>query len=135
MRILMSLPDRRVRGGPPSHLYLLRDTLTEVGVDVRSFIYGGRTHDEGRTRKLFGRLLDLARFPLLIARHRPDVLQLNSAFDHALLVNVRYSTTVRSISHLSSVTSTRNRSRLVLLSASTCQILGATKSCAVNGAW
>ena len=81
MRILMALPDKRVRGGPPSHLYLLRDSLLRLGLDVRSFVYGGRTHDEGRLRKVVHRLLDLARFPLHIVRHRPDVVHLNSAFD------------------------------------------------------
>lgn len=77
----MALPDRRVRGGPPSHLYLLRDSLIKLGVDVRSMLYGGRTHDEGSLRKVTGRLLDLARLPVQIVRHRPDVVQLNSAFD------------------------------------------------------
>lgn len=77
----MSLPDRRVRGGPPSHLYLLCDTLIRHGMDVRGFIYGGRTHDEGKLRKVFGRLVDLARLPILVARHRPRIVQLNSAFD------------------------------------------------------
>jgi len=81
MRLLMALPDRRVRGGPPSHLYLLRDSLAERGVDVRDFIYGGRTHDESALRKVLGRLLDLVQFPFLVLRHRPDVVQLNSAFD------------------------------------------------------
>ena len=81
LRVLLSLPDKRVRGGPPSHLYLLHDSLKELGVDVRKFIYGGRTHDESALRKAMGRLLDLARFPFLIAKHRPDVVQFNSAFD------------------------------------------------------
>jgi glycosyltransferase involved in cell wall biosynthesis len=81
MRVLMALPDKRVRGGPPSHLYLLRDSLAERGVDVRDFLYGGRTHDESALRKLLGRLLDLALFPVQVLRHRPDVIQLNSAFD------------------------------------------------------
>lgn len=81
VRLLMALPDRRVRGGPPSHLYLLRDSLLEQGIDVRDFLYGGRTHDEGPLRKTLGRLADLARFPVRLWRERPDVLQLNSAFD------------------------------------------------------
>ncbi len=81
MRILMSLPDKRVRGGPPSHLYLLRETLADGGVDVRSFIFGGRTHDESLPRKVLQRLVDLARVPFLIARHRPRVVHLNSAYD------------------------------------------------------
>ena len=81
LRVLMALPDRRVRGGPPSHLYLLHDELRAQGVDVRSFVYGARTHDETGLRRLAGRLLDVLRFPLLVARHRPAVVQLNSAFD------------------------------------------------------
>lgn len=81
VRLLMALPDRRVRGGPPSHLYLLRHSLVEQGVDVRDFLYGGRTHDEGPLRKLLGRLVDLASFPFHVLRHRPDLVQLNSAFD------------------------------------------------------
>ncbi len=81
LRILFSLPDRRARGGPPSHLYLLHDSLEELGVEVRSFLYGGRTHDEGKIRKALGRLADLFAFPLLVARYRPDLVQLNSAYD------------------------------------------------------
>ncbi len=81
MRVLMSLPDRRVRGGPPSHLYLLRDSLRDLGVDVRSFVYGARTSDENWLRKVAERLLDLIRLPFLCARHRPHIVQLNSAFD------------------------------------------------------
>ncbi len=81
MRVLMALPDKRVRGGPPSHLYLLRDALVERGLEVRDFPYGGRTHDEGVLRKPLGRLLDLALFPLVVWRARPDLIQLNSAFD------------------------------------------------------
>jgi len=77
----MALPDRRVRGGPPSHLYLLRDSLVRRGVDVRGFVYGGRTHDESSAAKLLGRLIDLIRFPFLLAKHRPDVVHLNTAFD------------------------------------------------------
>ncbi|MBU0718587.1 MAG: hypothetical protein KJ749_10095, partial [Planctomycetes bacterium] len=63
MQVLMSVPDRRVRGGPPSHLYLLRDTLVDMGLDVASFVYGGRRHDEGCLRKLVGRCADVLRFP------------------------------------------------------------------------
>jgi glycosyltransferase involved in cell wall biosynthesis len=81
MRLLMALPDKRVRGGPPSHLYELRDALVQGGVDVREFLYGGRTHEESGLRKLAGRLYDLLAFPFQVARHRPDVVQLNSAFD------------------------------------------------------
>ena len=81
MRLLMALPDKRVRGGPPSHLYLLRDALAEQGVDVRDFLYGGRTHDESPLQKVRGRFLDLLAFPLHLLRQRPDVVQLNSAFD------------------------------------------------------
>ncbi len=77
----MSLPDRRVRGGPPSHLYLLRDTLLDAGVDVRSFLYGGRVHTETVWQKAVARLLDLICLPWHIFRHRPDIVQLNSAFD------------------------------------------------------
>lgn len=81
MKVLMALPDRRVRGGPPSHLYLLRDSLVRRGVDVRGFVYGGRTHDESTAAKLLGRLFDLIRFPFLLAKHRPDIVHLNTAFD------------------------------------------------------
>lgn len=81
LRVLLSLPDKRVRGGPPSHLYLLQESLRGLGVDVQAFIYGGRTHNEGIIPKLFGRLLDLARLPAQIARHRPHLVQLNSGFD------------------------------------------------------
>jgi glycosyltransferase involved in cell wall biosynthesis len=81
LRLLMALPDRRVRGGPPSHLYELRDTLAGLGVDVRDFLYGGRHHAESGWSKLAGRLADLLAFPLLLLRHRPDLVQLNSAFD------------------------------------------------------
>ncbi len=80
-RILMALPDRRVRGGPPSHLYLLRDSLRDCGVDVRGFVYGGRTHSESMLYKLGHRLLDLMRLPLQIVGYRPDIVHLNSAFD------------------------------------------------------
>lgn len=89
LRILMALPDRRVRGGPPSHLYLLFDTLRELGVDVRGFVYGGRVHTETMVRKLGQRLADLVRLPFQIARVRPDMVHLNSAFDrHGLLRDV-----------------------------------------------
>lgn len=81
MRVLMSLPDPRARGGPPSHLYLLRDGVAEAGVEVRTFVYGGRTHDEGAIRKIVGRLVDLLALPLLVLWHRPDIVQLNSAHD------------------------------------------------------
>ena len=77
----MALPDQRVRGGPPVHLYLLRDKLCALGVDMRAFIYGGRRHNEGAVWKVFSRLVDLACLPVLVLRHRPDVVQLNSAFD------------------------------------------------------
>ena len=81
MRVLMAVPDRRVRGGPPSHLYLLRDTLIERGVDVRSFVFGGRSPHESALAKIAGRLWDVVSFPWLLARARPDIVQLNSAFD------------------------------------------------------
>lgn len=81
MRVLMALPDKRARGGPPSHLYLLRDELAAMGVDVRSFLYGGRRHDENAIVKTLGRLWDLLVFPLLVMRHRPEVVHFNSAFD------------------------------------------------------
>lgn len=77
----MALPDQRVRGGPPVHLYLLRDTLCALGVDVRAFIYGGRRHDEGAVWKVLSRCVDLMHLPALVLRHRPDVVQFNSAFD------------------------------------------------------
>ncbi|HNQ21949.1 MAG TPA: glycosyltransferase [Phycisphaerae bacterium] len=81
LRVLMALPDRRVRGGPPSHLYLLRDTLVARGLQVPFFLYGARTPEESTCRRLTGRLADLLRFPYLIVLHRPDLIQLNSAFD------------------------------------------------------
>lgn len=77
----MALPDPRVRGGPPSHLFLLRDSLVKRGIDVRGFTYGGRTHDESKAVKLFGRLCDLLRFPFVVLQNRPDVIHLNTAFD------------------------------------------------------
>lgn len=77
----MSLPDQRVRGGPPSHLYLLRDALVARGADVRGFTYGARTSDESRFTKIIGRLRDIVRFPFRLLQHRPDVVHLNSAFD------------------------------------------------------
>jgi glycosyltransferase involved in cell wall biosynthesis len=86
VRVLMALPDPRVRGGPPSHLFLLRDALIARGLDVRTFTYGGRRHDEGWLTKLGGRALDLARIPALLRRHRPDVLHINSAFDRRALL-------------------------------------------------
>jgi glycosyltransferase involved in cell wall biosynthesis len=52
-----------------------------LGLDVRGFHYGGRTHDEGPVRKVVGRLADLLVFPLLVMRHRPAIVHLNSAFD------------------------------------------------------
>ncbi len=81
LRVLMALPDRRVRGGPPSHLYLLHDSLRDRGVDMRSFVYGGRTHSESMAFKLLNRFIDLAKLPFHVLRHRPDVIHLNSAFD------------------------------------------------------
>lgn len=81
MRVLLALPDKRVRGGPPSHLYELRDALVEQGVEVRELLYGGRTHDEAFLTKLAGRFADLLAFPFQIARQRPDLIHLNSAFD------------------------------------------------------
>jgi glycosyltransferase involved in cell wall biosynthesis len=81
MRVLMALPDQRVRGGPPVHLYLLCEALCALDVDVRTFIYGGRTHDEGAVWKVLSRCVDLVYLPALLLRHRPDVVQLNSAFD------------------------------------------------------
>ncbi len=77
----MALPDRRVRGGPPSHLYLLRDSLRDCGVDVRGFTFGGRTHTETMAQKIRQRLADLIRLSIQIARLRPDLVHLNSAFD------------------------------------------------------
>ncbi len=81
LRVLMALPDRRVRGGPPSHLYLLRDELRAVGAQVQGFPYGARVHDEGPIRRGLGRLADLAALPLRVLRYWPDVVHLNSAFD------------------------------------------------------
>src|SRR5690242_813969 len=86
LRVLMGLPDRRARGGPPSHLYLLRDSLRELGIDVHGFLYGGRTHDERPLQKVLGRLADLATFTARMARKRPDVVHLNSAFDPKAIV-------------------------------------------------
>ena len=81
MRVLMALPDKRVRGGPPSHLYLLRDSLVELGVDMREFLYGGREHDESVAGKVWGRLRDLLGLPGLVCEHRPDIVHFNSAYD------------------------------------------------------
>lgn len=81
LRILMSLPDKRARGGTPSHLYILRDSLAQEGLDVRGFLYGGRTHDETLAHKAVARFFDLCVFGARIAATRPDIVHLNSAFD------------------------------------------------------
>lgn len=96
LRVLMALPDRRVRGGPPSHLYLLRDSLRELDVDVRGFIFGGRTHTETLPQKVGQRLLDLVKLVIQIVRLRPDLVHLNSAFDrNGLLRDVFFAPTCK----------------------------------------
>lgn len=81
MKVLMTLPDKRVRGGPPSHLYLLYDELAKQGIDVSSFIYGGRVHDENLVTKILSRLADLLKLIHLVIKIRPDMVQFNSSFD------------------------------------------------------
>jgi len=81
LRILMGLPDKGVRGGPPSHLFLLKDELGKQGVDVTGFIFGGRSHDEQLIPKLAGRLFDVLKFPFIVIRDNPDIIHLNSAYD------------------------------------------------------
>jgi glycosyltransferase involved in cell wall biosynthesis len=77
----MSLPDKRARGGIVSSAYTLRDSLAEEGLDVRGFLYGGRTDDETLAYKAVARLFDLFVFGARIAVTRPDVVHLNSSFD------------------------------------------------------
>ncbi len=86
MKVLMTLPDKRVRGGPPSHLYLLYDELGRQGIDVHSFIYGGRVHDESLFTKIVSRLSDLFKLIVMIIKVRPDMVQFNSSFDKRAIV-------------------------------------------------
>ena len=77
----MSMPDKRVRGGPPSHLYLLSDQLDKTGVNIKLFLFGARTHDESIVKKLFHRAVDIIHYPFLIIKERPAIVHLNSAYN------------------------------------------------------
>lgn len=64
----------------------LLDELTGRGeFDVAVFLYGSRRENESTTSKMFRMIPDLASFAKAVARHHPDLIQLNSALNRPAL--------------------------------------------------
>lgn len=89
LRVLIGIPGRGARaGGPALHLPMLVEDLRSggAGLDVRAFAYGRWNEDESLPTKLLHQLVDLMRYPLVLARSAPDVVHLNTAFDRKAIV-------------------------------------------------
>jgi glycosyltransferase involved in cell wall biosynthesis len=81
-RILIGMPaPGATAGGPALHLPMLVEDLRARGHEVVAFGYGRWAEGESLPLKMWHQALDLARYPRLLARVRPDLVHLNTAFD------------------------------------------------------
>lgn len=80
LKILFSMPNASLHGGPAQHLPLLLDGL-RPHCDVWTFEFGRKKDGETVWQKISGRMLDLFRLNLAITAFDPDIIHHNSAFD------------------------------------------------------
>lgn len=85
LKILFSIPNPSLHGGPSQHLPLLLDGLRDH-FDLWTFEFGRKTDIENLWQKLSGRLMDLLRLSLAITAFEPDLVHHNSAFDKKSII-------------------------------------------------
>ncbi len=85
LKILFSMPNPSLQGGPAQHLPLLLDGLRDH-YDIWLFEFGRKKDTEKLWQKLRGRLLDLFRLNLAISAFEPDVIHHNTAFDRRSII-------------------------------------------------
>jgi glycosyltransferase involved in cell wall biosynthesis len=85
LKILFSMPNPSLHGGPAQHLPLLLDGLRDR-CDLWTFEFGRKKDTEKIWQKMSGRLLDLIRLSLAITAFEPDLIHHNSAFDKKSII-------------------------------------------------
>ena len=80
LRVFFNAPNPHLRGGPATHLPLLKSAL-EHYVKLEIFHHGRAADDETTLRKCVRTAANLAAVESKILRRRPDVIHVNSAFD------------------------------------------------------
>src|SRR5439155_12132505 len=74
-------------GGIAATEHLFQAALARTGrVAPLALPFGRREHGQGPAARLLEGMADLARFAALVVRRRPDLVHLDSAFDHRALV-------------------------------------------------
>ncbi len=82
VRVLMGVPaPGATRGGPALHLPMLVEDLRAAGHHVDTMPFGRWGEGEALPLKMWHQCLDLARYPAVVRRTRPDVVHLNTSFD------------------------------------------------------
>jgi hypothetical protein len=76
LRVLFNSPNPSLRGGPATHLPLLRSAL-ERHVHIEPFRHGRAKDDETSARKIGQTAANLASLECKILRRRPDLIHLN----------------------------------------------------------
>ena len=80
LRVFFNTPNPYLRGGPATHLPLLKSAL-ERYVKLEAFHHGRAADNETTLRKCVRTAANLAAVESKILRRRPDVIHVNSAFD------------------------------------------------------
>jgi glycosyltransferase involved in cell wall biosynthesis len=80
IRLLFNVPSPLSHGGVATHDPTLERGLRKLA-EVHTYLYSSRSDDEGMTRKVIGRSVDLARLRSLCRKLRPDLIHHNSSFD------------------------------------------------------
>ncbi len=87
IRILVGVVNPQRAGGIFATEHPFLDELRRrEGVSIATFPYGGLSGYEPKLQKTFRLISDLFRFASAFLRERPDIVHLNSAFDHRALI-------------------------------------------------
>jgi glycosyltransferase involved in cell wall biosynthesis len=85
LKILFSMPNILLHGGPSQHLPLLSSSLLKH-FDIWTFEFGRKKDTEKIWQKVMGRTMDLFRLNLSITAFAPDIIHHNSAFDKKSII-------------------------------------------------
>lgn len=84
MKVLMGIPPKNSKGGPPTHLPYLVDFLDKnKNINLKTFYFGSKSGGKRESNfiKFKNTLFTLLDFIQLVITFSPDIIQLNSAFD------------------------------------------------------
>ncbi len=92
MRLLMGL----IHPGQAGGIYVTEkpfvdECMRRSDIEIITFLFGSRSQSEKGVRRVLRSLIDVTRYAVLLRRHKPDIVHINSAFDkRALLRDVWY---------------------------------------------